>query len=60
MTSEWLRFFKIGLEGAENEDDRDVERDRCMSGSEMAGEMGSKLRFVKELPIVPPCDCSGP
>lgn len=60
MTSEWLRFFRIGLEGAENEEDREEERVRCISGSEMAGEMGSRLAFVSEPPNVPPCDCSGP
>jgi hypothetical protein len=56
MTSEWLRFFRIGLEGAEKEDERDLERDRCISGSEMAGDMGSRVTFVNELARVPPCD----
>ena len=56
MTSEWLRFFRIGLEGAEKEDERDIEGDRCIAGSEMAGEMGSRVTLVNEPASVPPCD----
>jgi len=40
MTSEGLRFFKIGLEGAVNEDDLDV-FSLGVSGAEDAGELGS-------------------